>query len=186
GGFSVRPFFKDDDFSFITEHALGATYHQAADVGEVLSTVERIRNSHAQSWVDEWTATADRLAAEAGANAAAGRLRSAPRQFLRVSMYYWLASSAADGTGDPALFAALWEKHRAAWDRFIDLTELAAERIEIPYEATTLPGYFFRSGPPGEPRRTLVYNNGSDGAVTGAWVDGIADALARGWNAVTF
>jgi hypothetical protein len=57
-------------------------------------------------------------------------------------MYYWLASSAADGTGDPALFAALWEKHRAAWDRFIDLTELAAERIEIPYEATTLPGYF--------------------------------------------
>ena len=31
-----------------------------------------------------------------------------------------------------------------------------------------------------------MYNNGSDGAVTGAWVDGIADALARGWNAVTF
>jgi hypothetical protein len=52
-------------------------------------------------------------------------------------MYYWLASSAADGTGDPALFAALWEKHRAAWDRFIDLTELAAERIEIPYEIRT-------------------------------------------------
>ena len=93
--------FKDDDFSFLTENALGATYHQAADVGEVLSTVERIRNGHAQSWVDEWTATADRLAAEAGANAAAGRLRSAARQFLRVSMYYWLASSAADGTGDP-------------------------------------------------------------------------------------
>ena len=31
-----------------------------------------------------------------------------------------------------------------------------------------------------------MYNDGSDGAVTGAWVDGIADALARGWNAVTF
>lgn len=46
------------------------------------------------------------------------------------------------------MFAALWEKHRAAWDRFIDLTELAAERIEIPYEATTLPGYFSAAARP--------------------------------------
>jgi hypothetical protein len=61
----VRPFFKDDAFSFLTEIALGATYHQAADVGEVLSAVERIRSGHSRSWVDEWTATADRLAAEA-------------------------------------------------------------------------------------------------------------------------
>jgi len=186
GGVLVRPFFKDDAFSFLTEIALGATYHQAADVGEVLSTVERIRNGHAQSWVDEWTATADRLALEAGASADAGRSQSAARQFLRVSMYYSLASSAADGTDDRALFAALWEKHRAAWDRFVDLTDLQVERIEIRYESTTLPGYFFRSGPAGEPRRTLIFNNGSDGPVTAAWVMGIADALARGWNAVTF
>jgi hypothetical protein len=182
----LRPFFKDDDFSFLTENALGAAYHRAADVGEVLSTAERIRNGHPQSWVDEWTATADRLAAEASANAAAGRSRSAAAQFLRVSMYYSLASSSADGTGDPALFAALWEKHRTAWDRFVDLTDLAVERIEIPYQGTTLPGYFFRPAPGAEPRRTLIFNNGSDGSVTGAWAEGIADALARGWNAVTF
>ena len=182
----MRPFFKDDTFNFLTEIALGAAYHQAADVGEVLSTVERIRNGHAQSWVDEWTATADRLAIEAGASADAGRSQSAARQFLRVSMYYSLASSAADGTDDRALFAALWEKHRAAWDRFVDLTDLQVERIEIRYEGTKLPGYFFRSGPAGKPRRTLIFNNGSDGPVTAAWVMGIADALARGWNAVTF
>jgi Esterase FrsA-like len=182
----MRPFFKDDTFSFLTEIALGATYHQAADVGEVLSTVERIRNGHAQSWADEWTATADRLSIEAGLSADAGHAQSAARQFLRVSMYYSLASSSADGTDDRALFSTLWEKHRAAWDRFVDLTDLQIERIEIPYEGTTLPGYFFRSGPAGEARRTLIFNNGSDGPVTGAWVMGIADALARGWNAVTF
>ena len=182
----MRPFFKDEGFNFQAEIALGATYHQAADVGEVLATVERIRNGHAQSWVDEWSATADRLAAEATANAAAGRADSAARQFLRVSTYYSLASSMADGTGDATLFARLWEKHRAAWDRFVDLTALQIERIEIPYEGTTLPGYFFRSGPAGQARRTLIYNNGSDGPVTGAWIQGIADALDRGWNAVAF
>ena len=182
----MRPFFKDQDFNFQTEIALGATYHQAADTGEVLATVERIRNGSAQSWADEWSATAGRLAVEATANAAAGRRESAARQFLRVSMYYSLASYAADGTGDPALFARLWEEHRAAWDRFVDLTGRQIERIEIPYEGTTLPGYFFRSGPAGRPRRTLIYNNGSDGPVTGAWVQGIADALDRGWNAAAF
>ena len=61
-----------------------------------------------------------------------------------------------------------------------------AERIEILYEGTTLPGYFSRSGAAGEPRRTLIFNNGSDGSVVGAWTDGIACALARGWNAMTF
>jgi hypothetical protein len=182
----MRPFFKDESFNFQTEVTLGATYHQAADVGEVLATVERIRNGQAQSWVDEWSATADRLAGEATASAETGRSQSAARQFLRASMYYSVASNVADGTGDPTLFARLWGKHRAAWDRFVDLTDLQIEQIEIPYEATTLPGYFFRSGPAGEPRRTLIYNNGSDGPVTGAWVQGVADALDRGWNAVTF
>jgi dienelactone hydrolase len=100
-----------------------------------------------------------------------------------------LATYSADGTGDPALFASLWEKHRAAWDQFVDLGDFGGavvERIEVPYEGTTLPGYFFRSGAAGEPRRTLIFNNGSDGSVAGAWTDGIAPALARGWNAMTF
>ena len=90
---------------------------------------------------------ADRLTQLAAANAAAGRGRSAAGQYLRGSLYYSLATYSADGMEDPTLFASLWEKHRAAWDRFVDLGEFGgavAERIEIPYEGTTLPGYFFR------------------------------------------
>jgi hypothetical protein len=185
----MRPFFKNDDFNFLTEIALGSVYHQAADVGEVLTTVDRIHDGKAQSWVDEWTGTADRLEHEATASAGRGRAHSAAGKYLRASLYYSMATYSADGTGDSTLFASLWEKHRAAWDQFVDLTNLcgpAATRIEIPYEDTTLPGYFFGSGPAGEPRRTLIFNNGSDGSVVGAWTGGIASALARGWNAMTF
>ena len=185
----MRPFFKDDGFNFLTEIALGSVYRQAADVGEVLTTVDRIQDGKARSWVDEWTATADRLAQEAAASAGAGHRRSAAGQYLRASLYYSVATYSADGTGDPALFASLWEQHRAAWDQFVDLGVFGgavAERIDIPYEGTTLPGYFFRSGAAGEPRRTLIFNNGSDGSVVGAWTDGIACALSRGWNAMTF
>ena len=93
----------------------------------------------------EWTATADRLAQEAAANAASGRTYSAAGQYLRASLYYSVATYSADGTGDPALFASLWEKHRAAWDQFVDLGDFGgavAERIETRSGATTLPGYF--------------------------------------------
>jgi hypothetical protein len=188
----MRPFFKNDEFNFLTEIALGSVYWQAADVGEVLTTVDRIRDGKARSWVDEWTATADRLTQLAAANAAGGMARSAAGQYLRGSLYYSLATYSADGVDDPALFASLWERHRDAWDRLVDLGEFglaAVERIEIPYEGTTLPGYFFRSGPDGADgsrRRTLIFNNGSDGSVVGAWTGGIAAALGRGWNAMTF
>ncbi len=182
----MRPFFKDDDFNFTTECTLGAAYQGAADIGEVLGTVDRIHNGNAQSWVDEWTATADRLAAEAARGAGAGRTRSAAAQYLRASQYFATATYQADGTGDSTLFGKLWERHRDAWDRFVDRTDVAIDRVAIPYEGSTLPGYFFRSGPAGQPRRTFIFNNGSDGSVTGAWSQGVAEALARGWNAVTF
>jgi hypothetical protein len=179
----MHPFFKNADFQFAVESLLGDVYHHAADIGEVLVTVDRIPNGDAKAWVEQWTATADRLAREADAAAAAGHTRSAADRYLRASNYYSAASDQADATGG---FTELWEEQRVAWDRFVDLTDTPVERIEIPYEGTTLPGYFFRSGPADEPRRTLVFVNGSDGPVLSAWTRGVADALARGWNAVTF
>ncbi|MGY1746839.1 alpha/beta hydrolase family protein [Blastococcus sp. SYSU D00695] len=183
----MQAFFKDDDFQFSVENVLGSVYSRAADIGEVLTTVDRIPNGHARAWVTEWTATGDRLAGEAATAEEAGALRTAAARWLRASSYYSEACDKADATGS---FTDLWERHRAAWDRFVDLTatvgDITAERIEIPYEGTTLPGYLFRRGPATEARRTLVYTNGSDGSVTGAWSRCVADALARGWTAMTY
>ena len=117
----MRPFFKDDDFQFATEGVLGGTFHRAADVGEVLATIDHIPNGKAAAWVEQWTATADRLAAQADADADAGRRRSAAARYLRAASYYSEASDKADATPDTTLFTTLWERHRDAWDRFVDL-----------------------------------------------------------------
>jgi hypothetical protein len=177
---AVRRLFQDEDFDFATRNVLGGVFARAADVGEVLTTVDRIRDAQARSWVDEWTATADRLLAEGGSPA------SAAARSLRAANYLAAATTAADRAKEEGLFARVWERHRRAWDAFVDTTDLAVERLGIPYEDTALPGYLFRSGSADEPRRTLIYNNGSDGSVVGAWVRGISGALARGWNAMTF
>ena len=55
-----------------------------------------------------------------------------------------------------------------------------------PMRARRCRGIFSGPARPVTPRRTLIFNNGSDGSVVGAWTDGIACALARGWNAMTF
>ena len=59
----MRPFFTDHDFQFATENVLGGVFHRAADVGEVLATIDHIPNGKAAAWVEQWTATTDRLAA---------------------------------------------------------------------------------------------------------------------------
>jgi hypothetical protein len=182
----MTAFFKNPGFQFATEIALGDAYHRATDVGEVLATIARVPNGDAPAWVAAWSATAERLAAAAREAEGAGHLRTAADRWLRTASYHSQASDMADATGT---FEACWERHRAAWDRFADLTtrigDTLIERIAVPYEGTALPGYVFRAAGAAGPRRTLVYVNGSDGSVVGAWARCAAAALTRGWVVVT-
>ena len=61
-----------------------------------------------------------------------------------------------------------WGRVRACWDKFVDLAAVPGERLQLPYQDTTLPGYFFRApdAAPGERRPLVVLNNGSDGATS--------------------
>lgn len=69
--------------------------------------------------------------------------------------------------------------------QFDDQTRV--ERVDIPYEETTLPGYFFSADAVGTPPQpTFLMVNGSDGALSSLWSHGAATALARGYNALMF
>ncbi len=52
--------FEHAEFQFGLELALGAAYRQAADIGEALTTAGRITDGDSDSWVAQWTATAER------------------------------------------------------------------------------------------------------------------------------
>jgi dienelactone hydrolase len=181
----MHPFFKDDGFQFAVEGALGDAYRQATDVGEILSTIGRIPNGDATAWVTEWSATGERLAALAREAETDGHRRSAAARWLRASSYWARATDMAESTSG---FTEVWERHRDAWDRFVDLTndigDTVIERVAVPYEDTTLPGHVFRT-PGTDRRRTLVFVNGSDGSVVEAWTRAAAGALARGWAVAT-
>ena len=119
----MKAFFKDDSFDFLTRIALGATFYRCADVGEVLATIDGVKDGNGAQWVAAWTATAERLEAEAATRLAAGHRRSAAAAHLRAAKYHETASYAAYLEMGPekgvARFDELWERYRAAWDAFL-------------------------------------------------------------------
>lgn len=180
-------FFKDDDFEFLTGVTLGAATYGAAEVGEVLATIDRIKGGDYGSWVREWEATAERVHGIAAGCEAAGRSVSARDAYLRASTYYWNAAFYVMGTDEEERLPKLWRTHRDCFERAAALFDPPFERVAIPYEGTTLEGWFFpaRQDGQGGPRPLVILNNGSDGTVTEMWLQA-APATDRGYHCLTF
>ena len=180
--------FKHEDFQFGYEIALGSAYRGYADAGEVLSTAGRVKDGDADAWVREWCATAERLAADAEKAEEARPLVSARGAYLRAANYYSTGLYLITRSSAPERHLETWKRHRACWDKFVDLAAVPGERLQLPYQDTTLPGYFFRApdAAPGERRPLVVLNNGSDGATSHMGLFGGRAANERGYHAMTF
>jgi len=183
----VREMFKHQDFQFGYETALGSAYRGYAEVGEVLSTAGRIKDGDADEWVREWCATAERLEAVAQEAEAAGRRVSARSLYLRASSYFSTGLYLITHSGAPGRQLDIWRRHRACWDKLVDLAPVPGERLQVPYEGTTLPGYFFRApgAAPGERRPLVVMSNGSDGPTSHMGLFGGWAANERGYHWMT-
>jgi hypothetical protein len=178
-------FFSDEDFEFMAEIALGATYHRGADIGECLATIALIKNGDAESWFSEWSAVGERLATKAADAERAGHARSAADAWLRAATYLDTATAFLDSTKDPDRMHPAWDRHRDAWDGFVR-TSPGIEAVQIPYEDAELDGWIFRADAGEAPRPLLILNNGSDGAASAMWMQGAAGGTARGYDCLSF
>jgi dienelactone hydrolase len=174
--------FTNESFQFELEITLGTTYRQGADVGEVLTTAAAITDGDFDSWHAAWMDLAVRIEQIADRADKEGREVSARGAYLRAASYYAAATSFVEGTKDPSRLVPTWEAHRACWDRAVDRFDPPVERLTIPFENTSLPGYFFRAGGTRSPAVVLV--NGSDGPDTAMWCAYGAEAVDRGYHAI--
>lgn len=182
----MHRFYDDDGMNFAVLSSLGFAYSNITDVGETLATIERIPDGDIEAWVTEWTRTAERILHQADESLAGGHRVSGRSRLLRASTYFDHASAQAAGTKDPSRFTSLWERHRTCWDRAVGLFDTPVEHVQIPYEGTTLEGYFFSPADGPAPRPTVILNNGSDGPVISQWSQGGRGATTRGFNALMF
>lgn len=176
----------DELFDAQLVRALAYARHGGADLGECLGTARRITRTDPDLWHAEWTATAERVAAAAEASLAAGHPVSARGAFLRASNYHRTAGLFLMGSPVDDRFRQSAAAQTTTFRQGAALLARPPEILEIPYEGTTLPGYFFRAADDGAPRPTLVLTDGYDGSVEELYFSGGAAALERGYHVLAF
>jgi pimeloyl-ACP methyl ester carboxylesterase len=177
---------KDELMNAELVRAIGYAAYGAADFGECAATAARITGPDLVAWHDEWFATASRIHGLAATSAAAGERVSARSAFFRASNYFRTAGLFAMGS---PVDTRLLEAHRLEVENFraaAELLELPPQIVEIPYEDTTLPGYYFRVAADDGLRPTLILVNGYDGTAEELYFTNGVAAVERGYNVLTF
>jgi hypothetical protein len=80
--------FNDESFSFETLRTAGFANYGGADLGEVIVTAAAIPEGDEDAWLQQWEATASRVARIGEAALASGHRVSAREAFFRASNYY--------------------------------------------------------------------------------------------------
>jgi len=159
---------------------LSEARHGMTDIGEVLDTAGRVRADDEFSWTREWYKTAERVRAMAEAGEKAGHPLGAGTAYMRAAAYYRAALHRHPEPFAPEV-RQIAEREVASFRKAITLLSLPAQPVWIPYEGTTLPGYFFRSTRSAKKAPLLIVHQGRD-----AWAEDdtyiAQEALARGWH----
>jgi dienelactone hydrolase len=177
----------DPEFREQLATLLGQAHHGGCDIDEVLATARRISDGHTDSWVLEWAWTAGNTWAAANGALSSGRRQEAAVLYLRAAGYYAAALSQIAGSSERDRMPALWRRQRACWERAVSCAPAAGRRIEIPYEGTSLPGYFFAApGAAGRRRPLVIMHNGAHLPTSAMWGLGGAAAAQHGYHWLTF
>jgi dienelactone hydrolase len=182
----MKVVFDDAEFDGQLQRATSKAYERCSDIGECLATAQRIQQGDYDSWYDQWWATAEKAQRSAEASKAVGHEVSAREAYLRACEYYRSAYFfRRSDLDDPKLLAA-WRCQRECFRAAAAHFEHPCEAVEIPYEGTTLSGYFLRPDDSGELRATIVAFPGYDAPVEESYPAAAAPALRRGYSALLF
>jgi dienelactone hydrolase len=164
--------------------ALAYAGYGGSDLGECFSTVQRIGSGTAEEWYREWTKTAERVFGIARSCENSGHVVSAREAFFRASTYYHVSYFPLFGAPvDPWLVDA-FERETDAFHRAARLNDFPIEPVEVPFERTSLPGYFVRPAGEPTPRPTLLHVNGYDSDIQELYFAHGPAAVRRGYNSL--
>ncbi len=171
-------------WSFYVERLIDEAVQDGADFNECHRTLQHIPDRDGEAWYREWSKTAElmeRLAQEAIQK---GREVTARAAFFRAFTYYrsaqfWLEYD--DARKNEAFSRALSCFHKGN-----AIGTPAYERVEFPYEETTLPGYFCPAqGLDGGKRPAVLYVGGADTFAEQLLFMGVSRLTERGVSCLT-
>ncbi|MCE1247486.1 MAG: alpha/beta fold hydrolase [Firmicutes bacterium] len=177
--------FKDSGFSFELIRVLGASYTQGSDVGEVITTAKKIKECDFQSWYEEWNKLADQVASDAAKWEKQGYTESAREAYYKAASYYRIAGFYMDA---PEVREKSLQTAKKSKDCFLKAIKYMPyiKPIRIPYEKTTLPGYFITSDKSSRKSPLVIIHTGFDGTGEEICMQFADAARSRGYNCLVF
>ena len=159
----------------------GMAPYGAVALGEIDQVCERLRQrqSEPDAWREEWCAMGSRLEKLADQAAAEGHAMTAGNYYLRAGMYYFTGERFVHPGGQKREIGrkAIEVQQAGLLRRFPNI-----ERVEVPYEATTLPALFMKA--PGVNGRapTIVVFDGMDNCKEMSVLFAGLEFAKRGWH----
>ncbi len=170
--------------SFQVTRLLGIIDFGGADFTEIHEVIQRVRIGDEESWITEWSrmgalCEAQAREAERHGNRLTARFAwQRASNYHRASQFYMLGQ---DARKIPTL-RKVQDTFRAAMPHF----DHACEVVEVPYEGTTLPGYFVPARTGAGPRPTILYLNGADSLSEEAYFTVALPASMAGYHCLVY
>lgn len=178
-------FFNDSSFSYEFIRVLGQSAYGTSSIDECIATASKIKSGDMESWYSAWHQTALETEIKANASLLNGENETARGQYLRACNYYRVCEFYLHGNPKDPRILENWNKSHECFQIAAKLSNPQIEAVEIPYQNTTLPGYFYRVDNSGKSRPTLIIQTGFDGTQEELYVYAAA-ANQRGYNVLTF
>jgi len=182
---SMRLHYQDELFDAQLIRTLSHCCYGGADLFECLQTARNIPDRNVARWFTAWMELAERLRADAEQCRQRGHTVSARNGFLRASNYYRNAYIFKFGEPLDGGLRQAYDLHRQTFRDAMDLADHAVEEVGIPYEKTTLRGYFLRAGA-SAPGPALILNGGYDSTAEECYFWNAIPALSRGYHCLIF
>jgi Esterase FrsA-like len=183
---TVQFIFKHPQYSFQLLRAIAAANGEAADIGECLAAAQAIREGNDESWYNEWFQLAKRMELLANSHRKKGHLESARTSFLRASNYYRTAEFFLHINPQDPRLVDTWEKSRESFREAAKLSKNTIKEVRIPFENTTLPGYFCFSSDDESPKPLVIIQTGFDGTAEELYYQMGRAGISRGYNCLLF
>jgi len=177
--------FQDESFTFEFIRVLGSAYGGGADLGECIQTALRIKEGDDESWFLEWSKTANRINDLAKKFQREGHIEAARSAYFRACSYYRSAGFYMHSPEQRAKSIITWSNSVECFNRGIDSLPYI-EAIKIPYEDTTLPGYFIRADSSGDKKPLLIVHTGFDGTGEELYFQVGEASRERGYHCLIF
>jgi dienelactone hydrolase len=166
--------------------ALGAALYCGADIGECLAAAAQVKGTDLDSWYAAWTQLGEQVRELARVEETAEHRVSARAAYLRASTYYRTAGTMLYAVPADPRQAASNVAQAEMFRHACELMDTPVEEVEIPFEGSSLPGYFFRPADDSRRRATVLLTGGYDGSCEELYFSNGAAALARGYNVLAF